>query len=95
MWDETMRVPRICCRRLGSSVLAPGKRPPLLKEVVQKGEKGFALVFEHYALVREGSLVGARIQPPSGGTAVQSPPSSGTADLLSPVTGQVSYFTVL
>ncbi len=66
----------------------------MLREVVQKGEKGFALVFEHYALVREGSLVGARLQPPAAGTAVQSPPSSGSADLLSPVVGQVSSCTV-
>jgi len=71
-----------CCR-LGSSVVAPGKRAPVLKQVVQKGETGFALVFEHYALVREGREVGERLQPPA----------TGPADLLSPITSQVSSYT--
>jgi hypothetical protein len=66
--------------RVGSGVVGPGKRPPVLKQVVQKGESSFALVFDHFSLVRDGALVKCKLEQPS--------PSS--ADLLSPLSGQVN-----
>lgn len=68
--------------RVGSNVVAPGRRQPVLKQIVQKGETNFALVFDHYDVVRDGSVVKVRLQQPS------SPSTASSADLLSPASTQ-------
>ena len=60
-------------------MVAPGKRDPVVKQVVQKGEASFAFVFEHYELLHEGDTINTRLQQPA----------SSQADLLSPTTNQV------